>query len=159
MLMGSRAVASTAATGTAVVAAPSALVGDQTLAPSADSNNAGVAQAFSYTATGSGTTSDIELYVNTGTTATKLYLGLYADNGGEPGALLASGALSSPVSSAWNDVSVGSTAVTAGSTYWIALLGTGGALYYPDTWGGSGASYVESNSALSSTPNGFCDGL
>ena len=113
-----------------------ALVGDQTLPPSADSNNTGVGQAFSYTATGSGTTSDIELYVNSGTTATKLYLGLYADNGGKPGPLLTPGTLSSPVSSAWNDVSVGSTAVTAGSTYWIALLGTEGALYYPDTWAG-----------------------
>ena len=45
-------------------------MGDQSLGNYADSNSAGVAQAFQYTAATSGNASDIELYVNSGSTAT-----------------------------------------------------------------------------------------
>ncbi len=129
-----------------------ALLGDQSIAPSSDSNSAGVAQAFAYHATASGTTSDIELYVNSGTTATKLTLGLYTDTNGKPGSLIASGSISSPVPQAWNDVNVGAVSVTAGNTYWIALLAIGGEVDYADTWDGSAASYVNSAAGLTSLP-------
>ena len=66
-------------------------------------NNAGVAQR-SPIPTGSGTTSDIGFFVKAAPRPPSSTFGLYADSGGEPGALLTSGALSSPVSSAWNDV-------------------------------------------------------
>ena len=51
---------------------PAMLVGDKSVAPSSDSNGAGFTQAFSYQAATSGTTTDIDLYVNSGTTATNL---------------------------------------------------------------------------------------
>ena len=138
--------------------APTVLVGDQSSAPSADSNGAGIAQAFTYQATASGTTTDIELYVNSGTTATKLTLGLYGNANGKPGSLLASGSIASPKAGAWNEVSVGSVSVTAGSTYWIALLATGGQVDYPDTWGSSGDSYVESATGLTALPAKYSSG-
>jgi hypothetical protein len=147
---------------TATVAAPpqstTVLFGDQNAASYADSNADGVAQAFSYTAAASGTTGDIHVYVNTGTTATKLFVGVYADSGGKPGSLLASGSISSPQAGAWNDVSVTSATITQGSTYWIALLGTGGQLNYLDTGSGSGASYVNSGASLSSLPATYASG-
>ena len=134
------------------------LLGDQSSAPSADSNSAGVAQAFAYQATASGTTSDIEFYVNSGTTASKLLLGIYADANGKPGSLLTSGSVASPKAQAWNDVGVGSVTVTAGNTYWIALLGTGGQIDYQDTWGGSGSSYVEATTGLATLPATYASG-
>ena len=88
------------------IGAGSVLVGNQQVQSYADSNPAGMAQAFSYTASASGTTTDIELYVNTGTTATKVVLGVYSNSGGKPGSLLASGSITSPQAGAWNDVSL-----------------------------------------------------
>jgi hypothetical protein len=82
----------------------SMLLGDQSLANYADSNAGGTAQAFSYTATASGTTTDIELYVNTGATATKLVIGLYSDASGKPGTLLTTGSLSAPQAGVWTRV-------------------------------------------------------
>lgn len=149
---GTLALASTAS------AASGVLLGDQSIAPYGDSNNAGVAQAFQYTATASGTTSDIELYTNSGTTATQLQVAVYGDAGGKPGSLLASGTLSSPKAGAWNDVPVTAATITQGQAYWIALLGTGGTVFFPDTAGGSAPSYVDSNYNLSSLPQTYAPG-
>src|SRR5262245_14852662 len=90
--------------GASSAAASSFLVGKQQVQSAPDSSPAGMAQAFSYTARASGTTSDIDLYVNTGTTATKVLVGVYSDSSGKPGSLLASGSMGSPLAGAWNDV-------------------------------------------------------
>ena len=108
----------------------------------ADSNSAGVAQAFYYTASNSGNASDIDLYVNGGSTATAVVAGLYSDASGKPGTRLASGSLASPKAQTWNDIKFSSTtAVTQGTKYWIAILGTGGTLTYLDTTGSGTPSY------------------
>ena len=144
----------------AVATSGSVLVGNQQVQSSADDNPAGTAQAFSYTATASGTTADIDLYVSSGTTATKVLLGIYSDSGGKPGSLLASGSIASPQAGSWNDVPVGQTALTQGTTYWLALLPTGGQLNYVDAAGQSGAapSYVAANSGLTSLPTSYAPG-
>ena len=134
------------------------LVGDQAVAPDADSNVAGTAQAFSYTATASGTTSAIDVYIDSATTATRLIVGIYSDNGGKPGSLLASGSTTTLQAAAWNQVSVGSVSLASGSAYWIALLGTGGQTNYQDTSAGSAASYVESQTGLTSLPATYSSG-
>ena len=134
------------------------LIGSQSLAPSTDSNNAGVAQAFQYTAAASGTTTDIRFYVASGTTATAVQLGLYNDAGGKPGTLLGQGTLSTPQANAWNDVGIPSVTVTKGQAYWIAVLPTNGQVDYLDTGGGSGASYVDSSSSLSSLSQTYASG-
>src|SRR6516225_5731378 len=131
------------------------LMGDQAVASMADSNRAGMAQAFEYTATTSGTSSDAELYVRSGTTANSVSVGVYDDAGGRPGNLLASGSLSSPQVQAWNDVTVPGATLTKGQIYWIALLPIGGQVSYQDTAGGSGASYVESDFRLTSLPQTY----
>ena len=98
--------------------------------------------------------------MSSGTTASELLLGVYADANGKPGRCCSStsGSVASPKAQAWNDVGVGSVTVTAGNTYWIALLGTGGQLDYLDTPGGPGASYVDSSSGLTSLPATYVAG-
>jgi hypothetical protein len=148
--------ASAYATGTA--GTPAVLAGDQNVAPSNDSNAAGAAQAFAYTAAASGTATDIDFYANSTSTATGLQLGLYADSGGKPGALLTSGSLANPKAKAWNDVPVEGASLSKGTTYWIALLGTGGTLAYQDTSAGTATSYVDSNHSLSNLPTSYSAG-
>ncbi len=72
---------------------------------------------------------------------------------GEAGVPLASGSLASPRSSAWNDVSLSSAAVTAGTKYWIAILGTGGALVYRDT--DNGATSYDGSGNLTKMPASY----
>src|SRR4051794_7772476 len=72
-------------------AATSSLVGSQSLYQNVDSNSAGVAEAFRTTASSSGAVGSLSLYVDSGSTAKSLVVGLYANNAGHPGALLGSG--------------------------------------------------------------------
>jgi hypothetical protein len=92
-----------------------------------DSNPAGWAEAFSYAAQASGTTATLALYVELGSAAARVELGLYADAGGTPGARLTGGVIEAPVGGAWNAVAVPPAAVVAGRTYWLALLSPEGA--------------------------------
>jgi Domain of unknown function (DUF1929)/Bacterial Ig domain/Glyoxal oxidase N-terminus/Viral BACON domain len=103
------------------------LFGDQTIEAANDSNAAGNAEAFTTTSATTGTVRKLTVYVAAGSAATSLIAGLYSDNGGHPGTLLAQGTLAAPVAGAWNDVPVPTAAVTAGTRYWIALLGPNGA--------------------------------
>src|ERR1700730_3509329 len=73
------------------------LLGDQAVELKADSNAAGQAEAYQTTASASGTVTKLSVYVDTGSTATKLIAGVYGDAGGHPGTLLAQGSLTSPV--------------------------------------------------------------
>lgn len=119
---------------------PTLLAGDQALEPSADSNPAGAAEAFRTTAPASGTVTQLDAYLDTGSAATTVAVGLYTDNGGHPGLLLASGTIAAPVAGTWNSVSVPPVGVTAGAVYWIALLGNGGTIRFRDRCCGSGSS-------------------
>lgn len=115
------------------------LVGTQQVLGAADYNPAGVAEAFRTTAGASGSVVTLSVYVDTGSTATSLVAGLYADGPGRPGALLAQGTLASPTAAAWNTVTLGNSAtVTAGAAYWIAILGPSGTLRYRDACCGGG---------------------
>jgi outer membrane protein assembly factor BamB len=99
------------------------VLGTQQIQPQADSNAAGRAESFRTTAAASGALTSLTIYVDTGSTATRLIAGLYSDNGGKPGTLLTQGSLTSPVAAQWNTVTVPSVNVTAGTVYWISILG------------------------------------
>ena len=86
-------IAACIALSTAVYAAGTTLVGDQTIYSAVDSNAAGHAEAFRSTASASGTVTSLTVYVPSSSKATSLAAGLYADNGGTPGALLGQGQL------------------------------------------------------------------
>jgi outer membrane protein assembly factor BamB len=144
------------------------LLGDQTIEPKSDSNSAGQAEAYRSTASASGTLNRVSLYIDTGSTATKVTVGVYTDSGGHPGTLLAQGSLTSPVAGAWNNIALpGSVSITAATNYWIALLGTGGTIRYRDRCcGGGGSLPAETNAQTSltslpatwTTGTGYTDG-
>ncbi len=150
------------ATVTAPVAASgsSLLIGTQTVEPTADSNGPNSAQAFSFTSSSAGTANSIDVYVDTPNTATGLIAGLYADNSGNPGALLATGSLSSIKNGAWNAISIPATAVSSSTTYWLAVLGTGGTIAFRDNSAASSCATETSwSSSLNALPSTWAVGL
>jgi outer membrane protein assembly factor BamB len=107
------------------------LLGDQALYSGLDSNSPGTAEAFRTTAVASGTLAKLAAYVDSSSTATSLVVGIYSDSSGHPRSLLAQGT-ATPTNGTWNTVSVSSTAITSGTTYWIALLAPNGTLRFRD---------------------------
>jgi outer membrane protein assembly factor BamB len=135
------------------------LLGDPNAEPSLDSNSAGSAEAFQTTASASGTVGTLSVLLDATSTATNLYLGLYADNGGHPGALLAQANTTAPIRGAWNNFPISPTAITAGVRYWFAILGTGsGKPIFRDRASGSCKSETNSQSSLSSLPSSWSTG-
>jgi glucose/arabinose dehydrogenase len=118
------------ASGTASYSATYAPVPDTRLAGTDAVNAAAVSTAFPgrgevyrTTATVTGAALAVRLYLDGESTASKLTLGIYADVGGEAGALLGSGTLFDPVAGAWNEVRLATgVTLTAGTRYWFALL-------------------------------------
>ena len=148
------------ASATVTAAPPSAfLVGDQTIEARTDQNAAGAAEAFRSTAAAAGTLSTLKVFVDPASSATKLTAGIYADNNGHPGALLAQGTLNAPVAGNWNDVSVASVPITAGATYWIAILSpTGtGTLRFRER-GGAGTAEASAATGLTALPATWTSG-
>ena len=134
------------------------LLGSNTVQGSADNNPAGEAEAFQFTATASGTADTLTFYVDSGSAATGLNVGVYSGANGQPGSLLTDGSISSPKSAAWNTVSLGSNpTLTTGSPYWIAVLGTGGQLNYRDDAPGS-CSQANAAGALTALPATWSSG-
>ena len=90
----------------------------------------GMAEGYQMTASGNGTLSTLSVYVDTATTATKLFVGLYSDNNGHPGSRLTGGNSAAFKKAAWNTVAVSPVNIAAGSKYWFVLLGTGGLMKF-----------------------------
>jgi hypothetical protein len=138
------------------------VVGEQHVEP--DSNPAvpaGTAEAYSTTATAGDAVEYIRVYVDSATTAGTLFAGIYNDNNGHPGRLLAGGSLDEPVLNAWNSVAVDTQHIAAGTTYWIAVLGGGGQLAYRDrccTVAGTGPTETAANTSLSDLPARWATG-
>jgi outer membrane protein assembly factor BamB len=149
---------------TALLAVPAhaatVLFGDQAVEPGVDSNTPGSAEAFRTTGTTTGSLTSLSVYVDSTSTATGLVVGLYGNNGSHPGPLLARGSTpGAPTRGAWNTVSVSPTAITAGTTYWIALLAPGGILKFRDKYCGCGTvSESSSQSTLSTLPANWTTG-
>jgi hypothetical protein len=101
------------------------LLGNRALEFSRDRVAPGLAVAFPFTDRTAGSTTAINVYVDSHNRARDLIAGLYSDLNGQPGARLTSGSISTPKAGAWNTVPVRSAALKAGSTYWLAVLGTG----------------------------------
>ena len=101
------------------------LFGNQAVEANLDSVRSGTSEAFQTTATANGTLSFLTVYLDSSSTATKVYVGLYADNGGHPGALLTQGVTTQPTNGGWNVIPTSGTSITSGTKYWVAILGTG----------------------------------
>ena len=134
------------------------LMGDQTVESTVGTAASGSADAFALTAGQTGTASSISVYLDGQNRATTLWIGLYSDGDGHPGSLLASGSTSSPDAGAWNTVPIAQTTVSAQSNYWIAVLGTGGTLYFRQDTGGSCQSESSGSRRLRSLPSSWRTG-
>jgi hypothetical protein len=113
------------ATPTSTATPPSSpvLLGSQDVEELLDSNAPGLAEAFQYTADGSGTVTELVVYLDASSTASKVVVGLYADNGSDsPGALLAQATIAAPAAGSWNSAAVAGVNVVAGNRYWLAIL-------------------------------------
>jgi hypothetical protein len=138
----------------------SVLLGTTAVQPVADSVSAGSAEAFAATASASGSVSQISVYVDIGNTVPSMVVGIYSDDNGHPGTLLAKGTRTGLTALGWNDVAVPRTALQSGQDYWIAVLGLGdGNLRFRDGIGFSCHSEVSRSSSLDTLPSSWQTGL
>ncbi|WP_157592116.1 calcium-binding protein [Solirubrobacter soli] len=119
------------------------VLGSDEIGPGVSTLDPGLPEAYRAIASTAATVDHVSLRVAAGTTASRLVIGVYADNNGHPGQLLTTGELAAPTPDAWNEVSVAPTALAAGLPYWIAVMGTGGALRIANHDGGTGNSPSE----------------
>ena len=125
----------------------------------ADTLVPGMAAAFQTTASVTGLVTSLPVYVDTGSASTKLIAGIYQDNNGHPGTLLAQGTLSSPVAGNWNKVLLPATKVNAGTTYWITILSPSGMLKFRDKVGSTARpSETSSATTLTTLPTAWTTG-
>jgi O-glycosyl hydrolase len=142
------------------VSATAALLGEPDLQNSVDTDAAGTAEAFQYTAGASGPANRLYVYVGAGSAAGQLQVGLYADNGDQPGNLLASATIVGPTGGAWNHVEIPEVQIQAGARYWIAVLGPagGGPLELLDGGTAGGTSVTSADLNLAALPSTWSSG-
>ena len=102
------------------------IMGDKTIEPALAYKPQGTAQAYQVKPEKTGVVTSVQVYLDAGSTATQLVAGIYKDNNGHPGALVAQGTLSLLKSGVWNSVPIPVVPVTAAQPYWIAVLGAKG---------------------------------
>jgi hypothetical protein len=136
-----------------VTTLPMSVVGDQTIEQSRDSNPAGTAQAFPFTATNTGSINRLFWYLDVTNAASTIAVGLYNDVGGHPNTLQTAGLITSPANGTWNAVSVPSVNLTSGTQYWLAILTPfgSGTVQFRDV-AGSGSSETSSPANLAALP-------
>jgi outer membrane protein assembly factor BamB len=100
-------------------------LGTREIGPATATLHPGVAEAYRATASASGRIESLQVYVDAGSGATRLDAGVYDNDGGHPGALLAAGEVKP--AQGWSTVSLDAKLVK-GRRYWIAVLGSGGPL-------------------------------
>jgi len=129
------------------------LLGSQVVQSTVDTNSSGSAEAFQATATASGTVKVLSIYLDSSSTAATLVVGLYTDSGGHPGTLISQATTSLLTPGAWNNIPIPGAAVTSGTKYWLAILGTGnGTLAFRDGSGCTSENSLQTNlTALPST--------
>ena len=88
-------------------------------------------EAFRVPVRRAGLADSVQIYVDAGTTARRLGVGLVADHGNSPGARLVSGSLSAPRVGGWDTVPLSATRrLVAGQAYWLSISARGGPLHY-----------------------------
>jgi hypothetical protein len=86
-----------------------------------------MAEAFQYTAATTGKLANLHVYVDSSTPAAQqLVVGIYTNRKNHPSSLLTGGVITSVTPGAWNSVTVPSVQVSAGTRYWLAILGPAG---------------------------------
>ena len=139
--------------------AQTALIGDQAIESNLDTNVTGLAEAFPATASASGQVGSIRFFLDESSVATKIYVGIYSDAGGKPGALLTQGSSTQLSPGTWNSAPVPSVNLSSGVAYWIAILGASGPqVYFRDRSTTACHSQTSSQSTLTSLPAAWTTG-
>jgi hypothetical protein len=137
------------------------LVGSTAVQTGPDSDAPGTAEAFQYTAVGTGAVAKLAVYVDAGSAAGSVVVGLYADTGANhPAALLTQGTITNPANGSWNVAVVPPASVTAGTRYWIALLGPAntGPVGFRDRATGGGGTETSAAANLTTLPDTWSTG-
>ena len=99
------------------------------------------------------TLGSLNVYLDPASSATRVLVGVYSNNGSDPGTLLARGTIDVPRAGAWNTVSLPPIALTSGGVYWVALLAPAGAgVVRFEDGGGSAPSETSLQTTLSDLP-------
>lgn len=155
-------IASHAAAGVSRTNPPRQLAGDQTEGPVVYALPMGVAKAFPVVAANDGLITAVPVYVDTGSSASKLIVGIYKDKAGHPGTRLATTTLAVAAAGKWNSIPVGTVPVAAGTKYWLAILSPRVAsapiVYLRDVAGSGGVVESSPKSTLTSLPSSWSVG-
>jgi Fibronectin type III domain len=129
------------------VADPPIIIGNTQVLPTDGGGHAGYQFSMPTTLSRKATLNSLGLYcyVPDGT----VYLGLYNDNGGAPGTLLASACTSSLVAG-WNTVLVSTPTVLTPGTYWLSFIASSSAMEAGATVLGPGSEYHRFQTTLRS---------
>jgi glucose/arabinose dehydrogenase len=142
---------------------PTQVAGTNVIGQTGSDATAGSAEVYRTTASANARVTSIALRVAPANTASAVVLGLYADSGGQPTTLLATGRINNPQAGAWNEVPInGGPTLTAGTAYWIGLLNPSdatGVLRWHDRAGGAGgAEQGSASGTLSALPTTWARG-
>jgi glucose/arabinose dehydrogenase/PKD repeat protein len=122
----------------------------------------GKAEVYRFIASGTGTATELNLYVAANSTASDLVLGVYADSNGQPTARLGSGRIENPAAGGWNKVAVNIPGIEAGKAYWFSLLnpadGTGTLTWHDRADGSGGAEQTSWEQNLTQLPGTWVTG-
>jgi len=128
-----------AATSIATATPTSIPIGDTTIESRDDSGHGYLLVAQKVNLSQTATIQSLSFYVNA--LGGDLRLGLYADNAGYPGALIASTNEFTPTSTGWNTQNVVAPAILTPGTYWLAYLPQRDYLGFKATSDGSGTAH------------------
>lgn len=143
---------------TVTVSNVTTLLGSTSILTNLDTNATGRAEAFRTSSLAAGTLAQLKFYLDSTSTASSVIVGVYSNASGHPSSLLTSGTVTSPAAGAWNSVSVSTTAISSGTTYWIAILaptGSTGTIEFRDTSAGTGAAETSASGSLTALPGSW----
>lgn len=111
------------------------VLGYNAVGASTDSSDANFMEAVKFTASASGTVSSLYAYIATVDPSSSNQSGqmaIYTDSSGSPGTKLASSSTTTLTGNSWNLFTITPTAVTSGTTYWLAYNNNGSGISYND---------------------------
>jgi hypothetical protein len=135
------------------IATSTTLLGVTAVEANRDALAAGQAEAFLLQAGFSGVGGAAHVYISTGNAAKSVAIGIYSDVNGQPGSLLSTGSAPASAAGTWSTVSIGNVNLVAGTSYWLAILGTGGTLDYRDRASGSCPAETSAQTTLGVLPS------
>ncbi len=138
--------------------AAATLFGESAVQSQRDYLSAGHAEAFRFRAATNGTASTAYVYLDLGTTARTVIVGIYGEGRKHPGTLLGIGTIARVTAGAWNAVPLGGTPVTLETNYWLAILSEGGTLRFRDQGNGPCPSEESARGSLSGLPSTWSTG-